>query len=29
MSNASIRILISDDQPDVLEALQFVLKREG
>lgn len=28
-SSAQIRILISDDQPDVLEALQFLLKRDG
>lgn len=29
MSGVPIRILISDDQPDVLEALQFLLKRDG
>ncbi len=29
MSAVPIRILISDDQPDVLEALQLLLKRDG
>jgi DNA-binding NtrC family response regulator len=29
MDNRNLRILIADDQPDVLEALRFLLKAEG
>ena len=28
-TSASARILIADDQPDVVEALRFLLKGEG
>ena len=29
MSELSLRVLIADDQPDVLEALRLLLKGEG